>query len=216
MNRAIGKIVVAVAMAIFLTACTNPLADQTLLNPLVHPPWEAFVRAGPNAEKEIDYETLNGPSIPDAQPQELIPDQDITVADVADLPTEEQQAASEGKTLIKAIAVLPVKGAGTKGDGELTAAMRNVLGDSGLPVIAKPRKDALNIQGRVAFMDKDKATQTVTIVWLVTTPQGKTVGDVRQGNDIERNSLKEGWGETAEIVAQAAAEGIAKLVQSQR
>jgi hypothetical protein len=105
---------------------------------------------------------------------------------------------------------------GNPGNSELTDAMRNVMDDAGLPVITKPRKDALIIQGRVAMMAKDAETQTVTIIWLVTTPAGKTVGDVRQANDIPRDSLASGWGDTAELAAQAAAEGIAKLVQGYR
>ncbi len=208
---------VLVVPILLLAACTsNPLSNPASLNPLAHPPWEAFVQAGPHAEKDVDYETLNGATIAEAQPQELVPDSDIAVGKVDQATQSEEQPTVKGAILIKAVAVLPVTGAGSPGNDELTAAMRNVLGDAGLPVISAPRKDALNIRGKVAILKRDANTQTVTIVWLVTTPKGKAVGDVRQANEIPKGSLASGWGDTAEVVAQAAAEGIAKLVQNYR
>jgi hypothetical protein len=197
-----------------LAGCTAGAARLLPVNPLVHPPWEAFVRAGPGADKDVDYETLNGPSIATAQPGDVKLDQDI---EVADLPAEKSKAkpADKNAEVIKSVAVLGVKGAGS-GNDELTQAMRAVLDDAGWPVLEAKRKDALNIQGKVSLSPVEGNSQTVRIVWLVTSPSGKGLGDVRQENAVPAGSLDNGWGDNAVAAAQAAAEGISKLIEKYR
>jgi hypothetical protein len=115
--------------------------------------------------------------------------------------------------VIKAVAILPVKGNGSK---ELTAAMRAAFEVAGWPVLKAKRKDAVNIQGTVKIADTATGMQRVSLIWLVTTPSGKRLGDVKQDNDVPAGSLAQGWGDNADAAAQAAAEGIAKLIQQYR
>jgi hypothetical protein len=58
--------------------------------------------------------------------------------------------------------------------------------------------------------------QMVHLQWLVSTPSGKNLGDVKQDNAVPDGSLKTGWGENASYAAQGAAEGIFKLIEKFR
>lgn len=121
-----------------------------------------------------------------------------------------------GKQAIRAVAVVPVKGSPGGGDAELTAVVRKVLSEAGWPVVSKPQRDALTVEGRVKLAKKDAETQTVTIRWLVKTPDGKLLGDVKQSNDVPVGALDGGWGPAARAVAEAAATGIFDVVKTYR
>jgi len=84
------------------------------------------------------------------------------------------------------------------------------------PVVSKPQRDALTVEGRVKLAKKDAETQTVTIRWLVKTPDGKLLGDVKQSNDVPVGALDGGWGPAARAVAEAAATGIFDVVKTYR
>jgi hypothetical protein len=216
---------------IHLVSCTSnlPLAKDSPLeasqNALVRPPWEAYVKAGPGAENDVDLETLNGPQVAASQPIESPP----LETPVQPAPPVEQQptptpavkqqpapAPKSGSVQIKAVALLPVVGGNAKGNTELTVAMRNVLTQAGWEVLAKPRKDALSIQGRVAVDPALAGKQMVHLQWLVSTPAGKNLGDIKQDNAVPDGSLNAGWGENAGFAAQGAAEGIFKLIEKFR
>jgi hypothetical protein len=202
---------IATLILFLLTACAAPqLGDtqpQTPNDPLLRPPWEAFVKAGPEAEKDVDLETLNG------TPQQVA-EQPL----IAEPPPEPitPKTPKPNDTVIKAVAVLNVIGAKGKGNAQLTAAMRKVLKDAGWPVLAAARADAISIQGRVVVDGAQGGQQPVHIAWFVTTPKGKVLGDVKQNNAMPAGSLDQGFGENAGFVAQAAAGGIFKLIEKYR
>lgn len=201
-------------------------------NPLARPPWEVFVEAGPNAHNELDLETLYGAgNIPPELIAEQQANEQVAVASeqapLAMPPIEEPQADAapaegpakkekKGDVVIKAVAVPAVKGARGEGNSELTAAMRNALKEAGWPVLNTTRKDALTVQGRVTIAKANGATQAVKIVWDVLTPDGKHLGDLKQDNAVPAGSLDQSWGENAQYAADAAAEGIFKLIQKYR
>lgn len=120
--------------------------------------------------------------------------------------------AKPGQQEIRAVAVVPVKGSPASGDAELTAAMRKTLSAAGWPVVSKPQPDALTIAGKVKLADKGEA-QSVSVRWEVRTPDGKTLGEVKQANDIPKGALDGGWGPAAMAVAEAAAPGIYDIVK---
>jgi hypothetical protein len=117
---------------------------------------------------------------------------------------------------IGAVAVLPVHGAPGKGNAQLTAALRAALASAGWPVLNGPRDGALTIDGEVSFEARKGDTQKVAIAWTVTSPDGRTLGVVKQANDVPAGSLDSNWGETAGYAAQAAAIGIFDLVERLR
>jgi hypothetical protein len=211
------------------------------------PPSDAYARAGPNAEKELDYETLYGhrsagggqlgaagqvasegamqqPAVapqPGVMP-EPVPEQEVAAARqvAASEPQAEQPAAPEKKTAktsakataIRGVTVTGVKGSPGRGNAELANAMRRVLKKAGWPVYDSARPDALNIAGNVKLGKRQGGTQKVALAWTVTSPEGKSLGTVRQANNVPAGSLDAGWGKTADYAAQAGAEGIFDLV----
>jgi hypothetical protein len=198
--------------AVALIACTGPQLpfekDLPAESSIVAPPWEALVKAGPGADKELDLETLNGP---DALPPPLIAETQAAGQDVVKPKTPDKNSVA-----IKAVAVPSVQGAAGKGNAELTAAMRQVLRDAGWPVVNTPSVSALSIRGKAQISGAVGGTQTVKLRWLVTTPDGKVLGDVSQSNEVPARSLDQGWGENARLASEAAAEGIFKLIQNYR
>jgi hypothetical protein len=68
----------------------------------------------------------------------------------------------------------------------------------------------------VKLAAKDDQTQSVSLRWLVKSPTGKVLGDVKQANDIPAGSLDGGWGGAATAVAEAAATGIFDVVKRYR
>jgi hypothetical protein len=173
------------------------------------PPPEYFVAAGPEAYKDIDLETLNGPGSVEA------------AAAAADepLPLPDDTAAGETRgerNTITAVAVVPVKGSPGNGDAELTAAMRQTLAKAGWPVLATPRADALTIAGKVRLEKAQGGSQRVALRWTVASPDGRSLGDIKQANSVPAGSLNGGWGENAAIVAEAAATGIFDLIKTYR
>ena len=210
------KHALALFCALLLVACSGPELPLSKSQPsdvsadsLLQPPWEALVKAGPGADKEIDLETLNGPQ---KQPElllEEVPDSQEIVA------TSEPKKISPklGDTEIKAVAVLAVAGSGGT---ELTSAMRKVLQGAGWPVLNSPRGDALSIQGRVALDAAKDGQQLVHLVWVVSTPKGKVLGEIKQNNPVPAGSLDGGWGENAGFATEAAADGIFKLIEKFR
>ncbi len=204
-----------------LAGCASnlPLAKDSPLeasqDALIRPPWEAYVKAGPGSENDVDLETLNGPQVAASQSVEAPPPE----AETQPTASENKQPApapKPGSVQIKAVALLPVVGGNTKGNSELTTAMRKVLAEAGWEVLPKPRKDALSIQGRVAVDPALAGKQMVHLQWLVSTPAGKNLGDVKQDNAVPDGSLNAGWGENAGFAAQGAAEGIFKLIEKFR
>ena len=205
----------------FLAGCASnlPLSKDSPLeasqNALVRPPWEAYVKAGPGAENDVDLETLNGPQVVASQPLEVPPPETPAQAQP---PIKEEPAPDPkpGSVQIKAVALLSVVGGNAKGNSELTTAMRKVLTEAGWEVLPKPRKDALSIQGRVSVDPALAGKQMVHLQWVVSTPAGKNLGDVKQDNAVPDGSLNAGWGENAGFAAQGAAEGIFKLIEKFR
>ncbi len=169
------------------------------------PPSEYFVAAGPEAYKDIDLETLNGPgSVEAAAPLDVSP------------PPPSETAVRPMRNAIKAVAVIAVKGSPGTGDAELTAAMRQTLAKAGWPVLKAPRADALTIAGKVDVSRPKGGTQQVALRWTVSSPDGRPLGKIDQANAVPAGSLDRGWGDNAVPVAEAAATGIFDLIKTYR
>lgn len=203
----------------------------------IPPPLETYAKAGPDADKDIDYETLYGPgkgptAVAEAQPpvngknvSEAPPVDDKALASVEAEPADDKVIAAaakpvksdgRGRKQIGAVVVLPVSGAPGTGNADLTKAMRQTLADAGWPVLTSPREDALTILGHVKLGPKQAKSQNVALAWTVKTPDGRTLGTVKQANNVPPGSLEAGFGENALFAAQAAAGGIYDLVKKYR
>jgi hypothetical protein len=183
------------------------------------PPRENYAMAGPGAEHEIDYETVYGPGR--AAPVSAAADAPLNVSRIPEAPEDSNLTTRDDKQnrnrhQIRAVAVLEVEGASATGNSELTAAMREALALAGWPVVARPRKDALTIAGKVALGPKDGERQKVDLAWSIASPDGRVLGTIKQANSVPSGSLDGGWGDTAIYATQAAATGIFDLVKRLR
>jgi hypothetical protein len=224
-----------------IAARLSAMGYATRLARLFVPPDDYFAMAGPDANRDIDFETLNGPGMAMAG-LDMIAAADPTLAmaaidadsgdldvaqsqpDVAEPPSKEVAAVAppkpsgpvrteDGKTEIRAVVVMPVKGSpGGGGDAELTAAMRRTLTAAGWPVVSQPRPDALMIVGQVKVANSGPE-QAVSVRWEVKSPDGKKLGDVNQANRVPTGALDSGWGQAAFAVSEAAAMGIFDIVK---
>jgi hypothetical protein len=183
------------------------------------PPANALARAGPDAENDIDLETLYGPDAAvitaamDPAP-EVGPEAGPQVRPVvAEAPPPAERADKPAAAEIRAVAVTRVNGSPGTGNGELVAAMRETLKAAGWPVLKAARADALTVRGEVDLSAPGDRTQTVALKWIVAMPDGKVLGTVDQSNQVPAGSLDQGWGRTAEFAAQAAAQGIFDVVR---
>lgn len=204
--------------ALLLAACSGtvqPFSAPSDEKVALEPPVDTAVRAGPGAEKDIDYETLYGPGV--SAPPEPPPTVEPPATASAAPPVQETRpVATSDKPLIRAVAVASVTGAPGSGNQQLAAALERVLADAGWPVVATRGEDTLAIEGRIALAEVSGTAQKVTLTWTVTAPDGRVVGTVEQANDVPAGSLDKGWGETAGHAAQAAAAGIFDLVDKLR
>ena len=195
----------SILLLLLLAACgglSQPFGkvEQTPAPAITAPPWEALVAAGPGAANDIDLETLNGPASPTPE---------VVAAETPAVP-------SADKLEIKAVAVVPVKGAKGKGNDELTRAMRQTLTAAGWQVLSAPAKNALTISGHVEIAQASGSEQKVSLKWDVQLPDGRKLGDVKQANTVPAGSLDAGWGKNAGFAAEAAATGIFELINKFR
>jgi hypothetical protein len=188
------------------------------------PPLENYAMAGPEAEHEIDYETLLGPGHTIPASAAAIPASAAAAAttNVGNLPLEPDASMTpagketSGRPQIRAVAVLDVSGAPGQGNTELTQAMREALSSAGWPVVSSPRRDALTVKGKVDIGAEEGGAQRVALAWTLVSPDGETLGTVNQANTVPTGSISTAWGDTAIYAAQAAAAGIFDLVKTLR
>jgi hypothetical protein len=200
----------AILLLLVLAGCSGsqlPLAKEAPVADgpasLVKPPWEALVQAGPNAAKDLDLETLNGPDLRPALDEN---GQEIATA----VPAQAAPPVDDGA--IRNVFVARVAGRDGKGIAALTKAMQQQLSEAGWPVLNSARKDALSIVGKLDVSAVHGGAITVTIAWTVKLPSGKVLGVISQKNDVSAGSLGNSWRETADAAAGAAADGIFQLI----
>jgi hypothetical protein len=193
--------------------------DQPLSmkDPLVAPPWQAMVKAGPKASTEIDLETLNGPlRAPQTASADAAPQSSAQAPEPQPTPQSTPLPTPNGRVAITSVAVLAVEGGGPKSNRELTDAMRDTLSGAGWTVRNTPAKDALTIRGQVSIAKAEGRTQAIRLSWTVAKPDGAALGTISQANSVPAGSLDKGWGENARAATEAAATGIFDLINKFR
>ena len=109
-----------------------------------------------------------------------------------------------------------VTGAPGDGGASLTTAIQRELSKSGVTLTSAPSPKTYKVEGKVAMGQAKDGKQPIQIDWNVIDPTGKKVGTVSQKNEVAQGSLDGTWGKTADQAAAAAAQGIVKLLPSQR
>ena len=112
------------------------------------------------------------------------------------------------------LAVVPaVSGAPGDGSQALAVAMQKELTRNGIQLAQGPTAaSAYRVEGKVQVGQGKAGVQPIQIEWQVKDPRGTKLGTVSQKNDIPQGSLDGTWGQTAEIAAAAAAQGVIKLL----
>jgi len=106
---------------------------------------------------------------------------------------------------------------GAPGDGSvaLTNAIQRELTRSGVSLTGAPSSQTYRVEGKVVVGEGQNGKQPIQIDWDVKDPNGKKLGTVSQKNEIPQGSLDGAWGKTADAAANAAAQGIIKLLPPQ-
>jgi hypothetical protein len=104
---------------------------------------------------------------------------------------------------------------GAPGDGNLALArvLAAVLPLKGVRVEAAKAKAQWRIEGQVKIANTSATQDVVTLTWRVFDAKGIEAGKIQQENAVPRGRLNKSWAEIAGFAAEAAAEGIAQLIQ---
>jgi len=103
---------------------------------------------------------------------------------------------------------------GAPGDGSvaLTSALQRELTKSGITLSDRPAAQTYKVEGKVVVGQGVNGKQPIQIDWNVWDAKGKKLGTVSQKNEVPQGSLDGAWGKVADAAAQAAVQGIVKLL----
>lgn len=104
---------------------------------------------------------------------------------------------------------------GAPGDGDIS--LRRAIGfamkNRGFSLTESIADGGIVISGTVHVMHQGQAGDDITIIWTALAPDGTQLGTVEQQNRVPMGSLSGIWGVTALQIAQAAAPGLAQLLE---
>ncbi|MCE9522544.1 MAG: hypothetical protein K8S25_08955 [Alphaproteobacteria bacterium] len=106
-----------------------------------------------------------------------------------------------------------VKGAPGDGNEALARALTGVLPLKGIRISPSKDKAQWRIDGEIKVVAMPSGQDNVTLTWRVFDAKGKEAGNIKQENALPHGRLSKTWGEIAGFAAEAAAEGIAQLLQ---
>lgn len=126
----------------------------------------------------------------------------------------EGDAPLEHPVQMATVGIVPVTGASGDGGHALSLAIATALHRAGVALQEKPGdKPSYILAGKVAIGAANAGHQNIKIVWALSRPDGKEIGQVSQENAVPAGSLDGKWGDTAYDVATAAVGGIVELLQ---
>jgi len=112
------------------------------------------------------------------------------------------------------LAIQAVNGAPGDGDRALARAIDGALRRVHVPLVEKPADQASYVlAGTVAVSPPQAGKQQVSVRWALLRPDGKEIGKIDQQNAVPAGSLDQAWGDIAYAVAEAAAPGVAALIE---
>ncbi len=148
---------------------------------------------------------------------------DIEVADLAmqtasqldtALMRPETQVMQQAQTVERAkVWVGQIRGAPGDGNQALARALTAVLPLKGVRIESDKSKVQWRIEGLVKVARSSATQEVVTLTWRVFDAKGAEAGKIEQENAVPRGRLNKSWAEIAGFAAEAAAEGIAQLIQ---
>lgn len=123
-------------------------------------------------------------------------------------------ASADGEATAPRVVVLPVEGATGDGAESLEYAITRALREEGIALAAVPQEQDLLLWCLVEIGPVQDGVQLVSIHWRLDQAEDfMEIGTVTQENLVPAYSLAGAWRDSAAQIAQAAAEGIAALMQ---
>lgn len=165
------------------------------------------------AKFSVNFETLSD-TLLDTDLR-LAAQETVTALDAALLRpnTQVAESAETVAQIQKPIAwVGAVKGAPGDGNQALARALVGILPVKGIAVEATQAKAQWRIEGSIKVAS-GPTQDVVTLTWRVLDATGKEAGTIAQENAVPHGRLAKPWREIAGFAAEAAAEGIAQLIQ---
>jgi hypothetical protein len=108
-----------------------------------------------------------------------------------------------------------VMGAPGDGNRSLKTALQRALSKRGANLVGGLTTSAYRIHGAVTIGDVAGGGQPIQVEWLVKDAFGRRLGTVTQRNDAPSGSLDGPWGRVADQAADAAVDGIIRLVRTE-
>jgi hypothetical protein len=143
----------------------------------------------------------------------LLAEQTAAALETALTHPRRQVAANPASTERPVAWIGAIKGAPGDGNTALARAMVGVLPLKGVKVDPAKDKAKWRIEGIVSVKHGAGDRDVVTLTWRVLDDKGKEAGTIAQENAVPRGRLNKPWAEIAGFAAEAAAEGIAQLLQ---
>ncbi len=113
------------------------------------------------------------------------------------------------------VVIGPVDDAPGDGRDSLVRAMAFHLRKAGVRLSEEITDDSLVLLGSVRLSAAPSGTQRVAITWTAISSDGAEVGTITQNARVPAGALDGPWGELADAAAQAAASGVAELIERQ-
>jgi hypothetical protein len=102
---------------------------------------------------------------------------------------------------------------GDSGSRALARALSYALERVKVPIADKADGETLAVTGSVKVTPKPGTVRNVAFRWTVLNAEGTEMGKVDMANDVPVEYLDRGWADLANAVAEAAADGIADIVE---
>ncbi len=107
----------------------------------------------------------------------------------------------------------PIENAPGDGNTSLTRAIKGIIQGAGIVVAEERRYAEYVLEASVILGDPKDGQQRIEIVWAVKTPDGREIGRATQKNLVDAGTFAGPWGEVAGLVAEAALEGIERVLR---
>ena len=109
------------------------------------------------------------------------------------------------------VAVWPVDGLSNHRSQTLVRAMEAALRARSVSVAVQDDPDALVVAAWFA-RTLETSGERITVDWVLTRPNGREIGVVRQSNVIAIGAIEQGWPEAAPVIASDAADGLIEIM----
>ncbi len=143
----------------------------------------------------------------------LVAQQTVTALDAALLRPDTQVSATIAPAVRPIAWIGAIKGAPGDGNQALDRALNGILPLKGVSIEQVQTKAQWRIEGIIKVVAGPAGQDVVTLTWHVLDASGKEAGSITQENAVPHGRLTKPWREIAGFAAEAAAEGIAQLIQ---